>query len=129
MAHPLITEAVTQAINLAKSGVNLALHSDSSKDQERLLQFTNGLRKTYVNVVVSIHCGNLGTSDAVDKLFSDVVAQHGRVDMVVSSTGTIVRRPAQEKSESKCNSILAYSVFVDEQRRRTVERLHVELKR
>jgi short-subunit dehydrogenase len=128
-ARSLIDAKVNRVIELAKSGAHLALQYNPTASKDRMLHFSNGLRKTFPGIKVSVHARDLTTGLAIEKLFSDVLSEHEHIDMVMNIEGTVLKRPVGHKSESVCNGMLAYAVFVDEQRRWAAERLHQEASR
>lgn len=83
--------------------------------------------KANSGIKVSVHEGDLTTAAAVEKLFSEVLAQHKKIDIVVNTVGMVLKKPITEISESEYDKMFAYAVFVDEQRRLSVDRLHAEL--
>lgn len=114
---------------LAKEGVNLALHYNSSKSKEQTLSFYSEITKQYPSLNVSVHAGDLGTAAAVERLFSEVLAEHNRIDIVVNTAGLVLQKPITNIPEAEYDKLFAYAVFVDEQRSRSVDQLDAELAR
>lgn len=71
------------ARRLARQGCALALHYNTAKTRDQTLLFRDELRRAHVGLKVSIHYGDLASAAAVEQLFSDVVAEHRKVDLVV----------------------------------------------
>jgi NAD(P)-dependent dehydrogenase (short-subunit alcohol dehydrogenase family) len=117
------------AKQLAKEGADLALHYNSTKSRDPTLQFRNEVLKAHSGINISVHAGDLGTAAAVEKLFSDVLAEHKKIDIVVNTAGMVLKKPITDISEAEYDQMFAYAVFVDEQRRRTVDQYHAELTR
>ena len=111
---------------MVKEGANLALHYNSPKSKEPTLQFRNEVLKTYSGINISVHAGDLGTAAAVEALFSDVLSEHKRIDIVVNTAGMVLKRPITNISEAEYD---IYWLFVDEQRRRYVDQYQTELSR
>lgn len=72
------------ARELAREGANLALHYNSPKSKDETLRFRDELKGQYNALQVSIHAGDLTTASAVEQLFKDVLAEHRKIDIVVS---------------------------------------------
>lgn len=115
------------AKQLAKEGADLALHYNSAKSKDPTEQFRNEVVKDYSGINVSVHAGDLGTAAAVEQLFSDVLSKHKKIDIVVNTAGMVMKKPITEISEAEYDKMFAYAIYVDEQRRRTVDQYHAEL--
>lgn len=90
------------------------------------MKFRDELVKTNSGMKVSIHAGELNTAAAVEKLFSEVLAEHRKIDIVVNAVGMVLKKPTTTMSEAEYTKMSAYWVFVDEQRRRCVDQFHAE---
>lgn len=108
-----------------KDGSNLAIHNSSHS----IVQLRDEITKAYPGVKVSVHGGDLGTTTAVEMLLTNVLAEHRRLDIVVNSAGTVMQKPNPNISEGDYYRLLAYGIFVDEQRRRSVEQIGAETSR
>lgn len=69
----------------------------------------------------------MSTAAAVEKLFADVLAEHTKIDIVVNTVGMVLKKPITDISEAEYDKMFAYAVFIDEQRRRTVDEYHAAL--
>lgn len=76
-----------------------------------------------------MHTSNLSDPSEMDTLFSDVTAQHGKVDMVVNGMGQILRKPIAQLSETERTQLLAYTTLLGEQGQDYSKRLAEELEK
>lgn len=105
------------------------MHYNSPKSKDPTQQFRAELVQAYPSLKISIHAGDLSTAAAVEKLFADVLAEHKKLDIVVNTVGMVLKKPIVDISEEEYDKMFAYAVFVDEQRRRTVDQYRTELTR
>lgn len=90
------------------------------------MKFRDELVKANSGIKVSIHVGDLTTAAAVEKLFSEVLAEHKKLDIVVNTVGMVLKKPITDISEAEYDKMFAYAVYVDEQRRQVVDKFHAE---
>lgn len=64
-----------------------------------------------------------------DRVFADVMACHGRIDMVVTEAGKVLKKPATKMSEVEGQQMLAYATFVDAQAQEYARRFREEAER
>lgn len=76
-----------------------------------------------------MHTTPISTPSEIDPLFADVLAKHGRVDMVVDGKGEILRKPVEQLTQAEREQLLAYAEFVGEQGKECEGRLREELER
>lgn len=95
------------ARDLAAEGASLALHYNSPKSKDETLQLADELQKKHAGVKVSVHVGDLTTGAAVEKLFGDAVAQHGKVNIVVNTIGMVLKKPIVEIEEKEYDTMFA----------------------
>lgn len=95
------------ARDLAREGANLALHYNSPKSKDETLQLADELQKTHSGIKVTVHVGDLTTGAAVEKLFTDAVAQHGKLNIVVNTIGMVLKKPIVEISEAEYDTMFA----------------------
>ena len=95
------------ARSLAKEGANLALHYNSSSSKDSTAALKDELLSTHKDLAVSIHQGDLTTGAAVESLFKDAVAQHGKVDIVVNTVGMVLKKAIAEISEAEYDTMFA----------------------
>lgn len=93
------------ALELAGSGVDLALHYHSGKEDSASLEAQ--LKEKNPSIKVSFYQGDLTSATAVTKLFKDVVGDFGHVDIVVNTVGKVLKKPIAEISEEEYDSMFA----------------------
>ena len=113
--------SIERARERANEGATLALHYNTAKHKDATMQLCNELRKAHPGIRFSIHGRDLGTCNAIDKLFSEIRAEHRKIDIVVNTAGMVLKKPIANVSEAEYDKMFAYAVFVDDQRRRTVD--------
>ncbi len=79
----------------------MALHYNSSKSKEPTLQFRDEVLRTYSGINVSVNAGDLGTAAAVETLFSEVLSEHKRIDIVGNTAGMVLKKPITKISEAE----------------------------
>lgn len=93
------------ALELAGSGANLALHYHSKKEDTASLKAQ--LKEKNPSIKVSFYQGDLTSAAAVAKLFKDVVADFGHLEIVVNTVGKVLKKPITEISEEDYDSMFA----------------------
>ena len=93
------------ARQLAKEGATLAIHYNSAKSKAETEAFVAELQKN--GTTASIHVGDLTKAAAAEKLFSEVVQQHGKVDIMVNTVGMVLKKPIVEISEAEYDVMFA----------------------
>lgn len=63
----------------------------------------------------------------MNTLFADVLAKHGKIDVVVNGMGEILQKPIAQLSEAEREQLLAYTAFVGEQGQDCSKQLREEL--
>lgn len=81
------------------------------------------MASAFLGISISIHAGDLSTAAAVEELFSEVINEHKKIDIVINTVGMVLKKPISDISEAEYDKMFAYAVFVDEQRRRAVDQL------
>ncbi|KAF2482381.1 hypothetical protein BDY17DRAFT_298406 [Neohortaea acidophila] len=120
----------SRAKDLAKDGADIALYSNPSQSNEHTTSLRDSIHEAQPSAKITIHSGDLTTAGALEKVFADVLSDHGRIDVVVNSAGMLVQMPTSSRSPAlEYNDLLAYAVFVDEQWRIAVEQLDAEIGR
>jgi len=76
-----------------------------------------------------MHTGNLASTTDVDRIFADVIASHGQIDVVVNEAGKVLKKPVTKISEAERQQMLAYATFVDAQAQEYSKRLREEAER
>ena len=118
------------AQKLARQGLELALHCDSIDSFEEARQLRHELLSTtHTKAKISIHFIDLDNAAAAEQLVSEVVLEHKKIDIVVNSVGSAVRKPNISHSGVDYTKLLAYAVFVDEQRRKYVDLYRTSLQK
>lgn len=115
---------------MARDGADLALYSNPSQTKEHTIKLRDTIHETQPSAKITLHGGDLTTAGAVEKVFADVLSDHGRIDVVVNSAGMVLQKPESSvSSDWEYNKLLAYAIFVDEQRRIAEELLDAEVAR
>lgn len=108
------------AHQLAMSGVSLALQYESPMVSSQAQSLKHDLLSHYPGIKVTLHQTDLGSVAAIESLFADVLLEHCRIDMVINTAGQIMTQPPMDSMTLDYHKMFAYMVFVDEQRRRTL---------
>lgn len=95
------------ARSLAQEGAHLALHYNSQSSKDETARLKEELLKAHGNLTISIHHGDLTTGAAVEGLFKDAVAEHGKLDIVVNTVGMVLKKPIVEISEAEYDTMFA----------------------
>lgn len=95
------------ARDLANEGANLALHYNSPGSKEEAFRLKDELTAARGGIKVSVHQGDLTVGAAVEKLFADAVAEHGRLNIVVNTIGMVLKKPIVEISEEEYDAMFA----------------------
>ncbi|WPH02457.1 Hypothetical protein R9X50_00532100 [Acrodontium crateriforme] len=104
-----------QARRLAGQGVSLALHYNTQARKDITIRLHDEL--TRAGRRASIHTGDLGSAQSIERMFDSVLAEHHRIDLVVNAVGSILKKHSAAITEAEQLKMFAYNVFVDEQRR------------
>jgi NAD(P)-dependent dehydrogenase (short-subunit alcohol dehydrogenase family) len=95
------------ALELAPTGVDLALHYNSPKSKEDALKLEAKLKEEFPSTKVIFYAADLTTATAVDNLFADVIKDFGRIDIVVNTIGMVLKKPISEISEEEYDKMFA----------------------
>lgn len=93
------------ARELAKEKATLAIHYNSPKSKDETETFVAELRQS--GITASIHAGDLTSAAACEKLFAEVLQQHGRVDILVNTVGMVLKKPIVEIDEEEYDTMFA----------------------
>lgn len=69
------------------------------------MQFRDEILNIYPGINVSVHAGDLGTATAVETLFSDVLSEHKKIDIVVNTAGMVLKKPITNISEAEYDKV------------------------
>ena len=114
---------------MARQGANFAFHYNSPTTKDQTREFRDELLKAHPDIKISVHTGDLESVAAIEQLLSETRAEHDKIDLVVNAAGTVLQKPLTCMPEAESDKMLAYAVFVDEQRRRCINQYHAELLR
>ncbi|KAI5359397.1 Putative short-chain dehydrogenase/reductase SDR, NAD(P)-binding domain superfamily [Septoria linicola] len=89
-----------------KAHISLCITTHRQAKTKRL-GLKDELSKAHGDLAVSIHQGDLTTGAAVEKLFQDAVAKHGKLDIVVNTVGMVLKKPIVEISEDEYDTMFA----------------------
>lgn len=95
------------ARDLAKEGADIALHYNSDKSKEETFRFKDELLQAHSRIKVSVHVGDLTTGAAVEKLFTEALAEHGELNIVVNTVGMVLKKPIIQISEKEYDTMFA----------------------
>ncbi|KAL2060907.1 hypothetical protein VTL71DRAFT_8959 [Oculimacula yallundae] len=95
------------ALSFAEQGANLSLHynSPSTASAAKTLQAT--LSSKYPNIKVAFFVADLTSEVAVNKLFSDTVAEFEKVDIVINTVGMVLKKPLIQFTEAEYDNMSA----------------------
>lgn len=93
------------ARELAKEKATLAIHYNSPQTKDATLKFVQELNNA--GITTSVHSGDLTTAAACENLFQEVLATHGKVDILVNTVGMVLKKPIIEISESEYDTMFA----------------------
>ena len=66
--------------------------------------------KTYGETGIAV-AGDVSQRDQVEKMFADVVAKFGRIDIVVNNAGIEINKPFLEVTDEQWNAVIAVNLF------------------
>lgn len=96
------------ALELASVGADLALHYHSASSKADATKIQAELKQKYPKVKVSFYEGDLTKAAAVDKLFQEVLADFGKINIIINTIGKVLKKPITEISEEEYDSMFAY---------------------
>lgn len=93
------------ARELATQEATLAIHYNSAKSQKETEALVAELRGN--GIKASVHVGDLTTAAGCQKLFEEVLQEHGKVDILVNTVGMVLKKPIVEVSEEEYDVMFA----------------------
>ncbi|KAF4342040.1 alcohol dehydrogenase [Fusarium beomiforme] len=93
------------ALSLATLGGNLALHYNSSSTKDAAEALGKKISQSFPNVKYAFYQGDLTTKAAVDKLFTSVLKDFGKIDIVINTIGKVLKKPITEISEEEYDTM------------------------
>lgn len=94
------------ARDLAANGAKaIAIHYNSAATLPAAEETAAAVRAT--GGKASIHQGDLTTAGAVQRLFSDALAQLGQLDVAINTTGMVLKKPIVEITEAEYDTMFA----------------------
>jgi NAD(P)-dependent dehydrogenase (short-subunit alcohol dehydrogenase family) len=93
------------ALQLAPLGSNLALHYHSDASKKDADELKALLTKEFPDIKVAFYQADLTSVAAVEELFSTVVKEFGGVDIVVNTSGMVLKKPIVAVSEAEYDQI------------------------
>lgn len=97
------------AIEFARSGANVAI----AARREEVLEEAKAEIEAVAKGNVSIHPCDVTDADALKKLYSDVVAEHGQVDILMNNAGRSDARPFEEVTDEEWMDDLNLKLFAN----------------
>ncbi|KAH8807949.1 hypothetical protein F5884DRAFT_881563 [Xylogone sp. PMI_703] len=95
------------ALTLAPLGVSLALHYSSTKTKDDVIKLEATFKERFPSAKVEFYAADLTTAAAVDKLFSDILREFGRIDIVVNTIGMVLKKSIVDISEAEYDRLFA----------------------
>ncbi|KAJ5584007.1 uncharacterized protein N7459_003807 [Penicillium hispanicum] len=95
------------ARELAAVGAHLALHYNSASSKTSATELEAELKQKYPGSKVAFYQGDLTSASAVDHLFTSVLNDFGKIDIVVNTVGKVLKKPITEISEEEYDSMFA----------------------
>ena len=92
--------------SLAEQGAQVA--AGYSRDQENAQAFVDNLGKEGLNA--SIHQGNVGSGDDCRRTVNEVIAQHGRLDILINNAGITIDKTVLKMSDEDWYKVLAVNL-------------------
>lgn len=92
--------------SLAEQGAQLA--AGYSRDQENAQSFVDTLGKEGLNA--SIHQGNVGSAEDCRRTVNEVIAQHGRLDILINNAGITIDKTVLKMSDEDWYKVLAVNL-------------------
>lgn len=95
------------ALQLAPLGISLALHYNSAKTKQDALKLEATFKQQFPSTKVVFYAADLTSASAVDKLFTDILEEFGRIDIVVNTIGMVLKKPISDISEAEYDKMFA----------------------
>lgn len=95
------------ARELGALGASLALHYNSDKSKVDADKLGAELQQSFPNLKVKFYQANLTTEAAVNGFFADVLADFGKIDIVVNTIGKVLKKPIIDISEAEYDEMFA----------------------
>lgn len=90
------------ARELAKQDVSsLALHYNSDKSKVDADKLAAEFAQNFPEIKVKFYQADLTTEKAVDGLFQSVLADFGKLDVVINTVGKVLKKPIVDISEAE----------------------------
>ena len=96
--------------SLAGDGVNLVAHYNSSRRAEEAADVVNELKGLGVEAIA--HQGDLTDIDQITKLVDATIDRFGKWDILVNTSGLIIRKPLAETSEKDFDDSFAINAKI-----------------
>lgn len=96
------------ALELAAVGANLALHYNSHSSKDDAVKLEKALKAKHPSLKVAFYQGDLTTETAVNHLFTCVLRDFGKIDIVINTVGKVLKKPITEISEAEYDHMFAY---------------------
>ena len=100
------------ALELGSLGVSLAIHYNSATTAPDANKLERTLRTQFTGLRVAFYRADLTTAPAVEKLFSDVLRDFGKINIVVNTVGMVLKKPIAEVSEEEYDQMFAYVLLL-----------------
>ncbi|CAK7238665.1 MAG: hypothetical protein STHCBS139747_000083 [Sporothrix thermara] len=95
------------ARELAALGASLALHYNSPSSEAESQKTEKELVSAYPAIKVKLYQADLTTAGAVEKIFTTIEKDFGRIDIVVNTIGKVLKKPITEITEKEYDDMFA----------------------
>jgi acetoacetyl-CoA reductase/3-oxoacyl-[acyl-carrier protein] reductase len=102
------TRGIGAAISRSLAADGAAVAAGFSRDEENAREFTLSLGE--YGVVTSVHQGNVGSAEDCRRAIGEVIARHGRLDIVVNNAGILIDRTVDRMTDDDWYKVLAVNL-------------------
>lgn len=95
------------ASQLAAEGANVAIHYHGASSTEAADSLVADLRQRYPEIKVQAYQADLVPAANVKQIFSDILKDFGKLDIVVNTVGMVLKKPLAEISEQEYDNMFA----------------------
>ncbi|EGX47445.1 hypothetical protein AOL_s00083g381 [Orbilia oligospora ATCC 24927] len=92
---------------LAPLGASLALHYNSDRSKQDAESLEKEFKDKFPGTKVKSYQGNLTTEAAVEKLFTDVKSDFGKIDIVINTVGKVLKKDITSITEAEYDEMFA----------------------
>lgn len=105
------TRGIGEAISLELAAAGATVAAGYGGNAERAEQFHDTLKGAVKgDAKTSIHQGNVGEADDCRRVISEVVDQHGRIDILINNAGITIDRIVSKMTDDDWNKVIAVNL-------------------